>query len=312
MRYWRADYAQMYYCRNCKGGRKHSILFEKEISGWINFNGPDDMGPQMSDKYIVIECCGCGCISFVNDYWDETLPSYDSYGDVDFNNVLNLYPKAIEGCDSLNGLYFVPPLIKSVYEETILALNTGCFLLSAGGFRAIIEAICNDLAITGRSLKIKIDLLKSSGDLTVKESIRLHSVRFLGNDSLHEIQMPKLKQLQTVLHIINHLLTNLYIQDRVIERSDLDVVITEYPQFIRQLNKSLLNETIGNQKSLNDFLGKRRRLLTPALLNQFEMSLQQDIEKKAYLFLVQVDSNAEGTIKYKVTSIPNKYFCNPH
>jgi|GEM_PF-490044 len=293
--------AEKYYCRTCKGERNHLILFQKNI-----IPTAEEAFETLSfiDKYLVIECLGCGCISFLNIYGDESMIREDPYGEPEHYEEKHIFPQETPGCEMLVYKHLLPEKIKSIYSETIDALNASCFLLAAGGFRAIIEAICNDLSVVGKSLSIKIDKLKTSGYLSAKESARLHSIRFVGNDSLHEIQTPKLRQLQIVLQIVNHLITNLYIQDRIIE-NNLDVLVVDYQKFTKLLNKVFSSEIIGAKKTLVNFLGKSNRLLDD--LTPFELQLQQDIASGTYPHLSDTGTLENNKKVYEIISIPDLF-----
>ncbi|WP_140386550.1 DUF4145 domain-containing protein, partial [Vibrio parahaemolyticus] len=65
------------------------------------------------------------------------------------------------------------------------------YTLAGIGFRATIEAVCNDQSIQGKELSTRINNLASNGLISKKDSTRLHSIRFLGNDAAHDIKVPK-------------------------------------------------------------------------------------------------------------------------
>ena len=74
-------------------------------------------------------------------------------------------------------LFYLPENIRGIYVETIAAFKANISILTAGGLRAIIEALCNHLKIKGANLSERIDLLHNKGHLTLSESKRLHSIR---------------------------------------------------------------------------------------------------------------------------------------
>lgn len=291
---------EKHYCRNCEGERKHKILFEKKKTN----ESDDDFYFSIIEKYITIECCGCETISFLYIYADESMWNYNEYtGEPDFYENKIMYPLYLSDCKPITNEHFVPIMILHIYKETIEAIKSNCFLLAGGGFRAVIEAICKDLKIIKPTLEQKIDELNKLGHLTQNESNRLHSVRFLGNDSLHEIQKPTHKQLVVILEIINHLLNNLYIQDKIIEGS-LEVQITDFDGFIKHLNKLLSNEKVNTCKTLLEILDRTKRLFKANNLELFERQLQEQISAGNYKYLKTTGNAQKGKMLYEVISIP--------
>ena len=112
----------------------------------------------------------------------------------------------------------------------VYSLKNNCYLLSGVGLRAVIEAVCIEQSITGRNLEVKINNLVKNKLITEKDANRLHSIRFLGNDSVHEMDVPNEAKLRAAIEIVEHMLKNLYLID--IEASEhLDTIISNYDDF---------------------------------------------------------------------------------
>lgn len=136
---------------------------------------------------------------FLMSYGDVSMVIYDQLGNQIYYQEENIYPYSLKNGRELEHLFYLPPNIRSIYVETLNALKAKAFMLSAGGFRAIIEAVCNHLNIKKTNLSSRIDLFHKKNFLTEKESRRLHTIRFIGNDALHEIEIPKENHLLIVL-----------------------------------------------------------------------------------------------------------------
>ena len=68
------------------------------------------------------------------------------------------------------------------------------------------------------SLDGKISGLREKGHLTKNNAEVLHAHRCLGNDALHELQMPSVDELRLGIEIVEHVLVELYeIQDKAKE-----------------------------------------------------------------------------------------------
>lgn len=286
-----------YFCRKCKGLTNHKLLFGKKISGvvedylhWIeNFN--------------IVECLGCETISFLKIYSDTEMLYYDEDGKSDYGEQIDIFPKYLENIEELKFLWVLPPKIKSIYSETILALKNELYILTAGGLRTTIEAICNHLKIKKGDLSSRIDLLHSKGYLSLNESKRLHSIRFLGNDALHDLEIPKKENIIILLGIINHLLENLFIQDRIMNES-IFKIIDSFDDFMKAIINNLGKKSLNETYSLNDLLGNSRRLVKHKLIVEFEKRLVEEIESSKIDFL----SSTSELNKYKVIKLPNSIF----
>ena len=288
-----------FYCRNCKGQRKHTILFEKKIKG------NEDHGLfQWIDEYKAVECSGCETISFVHIYGNNEMVTSDEEGNLEYYSDVEIFPYFLEGGNEISDIYFLPEVIRIVYKETINAYKAKSYILTAGGFRATIEALCNYLNIRKDDLSNRINLLYEKGVLTKKETKRLHSIRFLGNDSLHEMEVPKVSQLIVVLEIINHLLENLFIHDKKIE-ANIDVMVDDYLEFKKLLFKSLVPNIVGEIVTINKILGKSKRLLKKEDLKKFEKMLIDEIKVDSE-YISLIDENEE--VKYRIEKIPNPIF----
>jgi len=291
-----------YYCGECKGKRNHSILYEKEIHSIEDYGS--DFFPSVT-KYQTIECCGCSNISFVKIYGDFTMSFMNDDGEQEYYYETDIYPQYLDGCEKLKYSYLLPNSILSIYNETVNAFRMKCLILTAGGFRAIIEAICNHLNIKKGNLIVRINELNKKGHLTVKETDRLHSIRFLGNDSLHDIQTPKKYQLIVVMEIINHLLDNLFLQDQRIE-NNLEKPISDYLKFNYLINDRITENLTNQEITLLELLGKSRRAIDPKNLVIFEKQLKESIATGVYNHLSVSSIKPEGETVYKVESIPTK------
>ncbi|ERJ61320.1 DUF4145 domain-containing protein [Sphingobacterium paucimobilis] len=285
---------QKYFCSNCQGVRNHHTLFETKKSG-----GEDDYNFQWVERYCVIQCLGCDHISFLKAYGDNFMMRQTKEDDYEYyENEIILPPYLKHG--NIIDTSHLPVTIKEIYLETINALKVEAKILAAGGFRAIIECICNNLKLKKGSLEMRINLLHEKGYLTFKESKRLHSIRFIGNDALHEIEIPKMLQLNILLDIINHLLINLFINDKILN-GKFDLVIDEYSEFISLLNKNIIAEFLGKEITLDSILGKAKRLISKSNMGKFQQRLNDEIREQTNIFLSIQD---EDKNLYKVIKVP--------
>lgn len=209
--------------------------------------------------------------------WDED--SYRDHETGELEGETSNYPLYLKGRNPLSDTHYLPPLVRLAYRESINALKNDCRLLATAGFRTVIEAVCYDKGIKGDELQSKIDKLNSKGFLSKAEADRLHAVRFLGNGAIHEIKVHNEKDLQSALIIIEHLLLNLYLIDKMIS---IDKVITEYRYFEELLDSKIGDFKKGEQVGLKKILGRSRERISVENLELFEKKLQKKITDGKY------------------------------
>lgn len=291
---------EKYFCRNCKGLRNHKELHEEKTRG-----GDDEGFFQWIRNFLIIQCLGCETISFLEVYGDTEMIEQNEDGEPDYYFDNTIYPFYLEKSDELEFLNFIPESIRSIYRETIAAFKSGSYILTSGGLRAIIEAICNHLKIKKVNLADRIDLLHNKGHLTLSESKRLHSIRFLGNDALHEIEKPKKEHLYILLDIINHLLANLFINDKII-KGKMDTIIDKYDEYLKLIQNKINKNMIGKEYSMKDIIGKSIRLIPKKDYKKLEDELKKEIELGKIDYISIVKKTDESI--YKIEKEPGLSF----
>lgn len=238
------------YCRRCGQETNHNIIAEKTES----FR--DDYAYDQS--YQIIECLGCNTKSF-RDVIDEIQHAFQVAEDEwEVPISIAVYPKFIRNHRTLDGEYHLPLIVGQIYKEVILAFKEEAFILAGLGLRGTIEAVCNDLNITGRNLEIKISKLATAGYISRRDAERLHGIRFMGNDAAHKIKKPNTIQLSAALKIIEHMLSSVYIIEEQIQ-GNIDTLITEFTQFEKILNKKLEQFDSGDELPIMGIFGKDMR-----------------------------------------------------
>ena len=224
-----------------------------------------------------MKCCGCGRVTFRREYHDLDGAYPDEHNEWTVPSEIETYPKACAGNIEIKHL---PSIVESIYTETCDAYRDGALTLAGIGFRATVEAICNDQGITGKELSTRINNLASKGLISKKDSTRLHSIRFMGNDAAHDIKKPSKKSLRAALIIVEHLITTVYIIDQE-SAGKLDAIIEEYSKFEVLLDKKLEEFSTGDEFPLPKFLGKDMRLISGST-KDIEKSLDTRIGKGEY------------------------------
>lgn len=258
------------YCTVCQGETKHTICASKTVNGTFD---------EYIEMYQIVECNGCENLSFRVETHDHMMVTDDYETRI---SVLS-YPEYLKGHTYLNGYHLLPNKIKDIYLQTILAFQGRSYLLAGAGFRAVIEAICIEEKIKGHNLEQKINNLTKNRLITDKEAERLHSIRFLGNDSIHEMEIPREHKLFIVLDIIENLLKNLYIIDRQ-AKSVLDTIVKDYSDFETLLWKCAEKQNVTEEKTLREIFGKHIRRLNIDFVIA-EQTVIEGINKSVITFL---------------------------
>ncbi|EKT4549510.1 DUF4145 domain-containing protein [Flavobacterium psychrophilum] len=257
------------YCPICSLPTNHKILFSE------NRGSESDDDFHWNQKYQVIQCNGCDNLQFRSVYSDENMfSSYDEYERSYEEN--KYYPLSISGHKTIDNYYYIPDKIRVVYLETLEAIKSNCYLLSGVGLRAIIEAIALEQNITGRNLEQKINNLLRNKFITEKDAHRLHSIRFLGNDSVHEMEVPKESKIRIALSIAEHLLNNLYLID-IEANQHLDTIITNFEDFKNMFLRKFFKEAAGQEKSIKEIFGKDFRRIESSYITNFTQQVIHQI-----------------------------------
>ncbi len=102
----------------------------------------------------------------------------------------------------------LPKPIQSIYREVIRSFNAELHLLCAMGIRALLEGVCANLQVRGRTLREMIDGLAPPIPLHIVQN--LHTLRFLGNEAAHELAIPDTADLSLAIGVCEDVLNFLY------------------------------------------------------------------------------------------------------
>lgn len=276
------------WCKGCKRHTNHDVLASHP---WVL----EDDYYMYREEYKIVRCCGCDNVSFLLTVFDESNETIDDYGNSVIEAVEHIFPTdklLVEPIDKSK----LPIPVREIYSETIECINRKNFILGAAGCRAVIEAICKEHKIQGGNLNSMINNMAKSHIITAKDRDHLHAIRFMGNDSIHVSQKYPQKELVIVAHIINTILTSLYViaeESRKLQQHPIDT----YQEFLNVLN-IILNETrVGEERTLKQ-LTKSKRTILEDYLSSFEPQLISDINAGSFTRLSLVP--ATNPQKFKV------------
>lgn len=244
------------YCRNCERPTNQNILAEQTES---------DRGEYSFDRiFQILECLACNTKSFRDVFKDIEQAFQFGNDDWEVPTTITVYPKFIENHRYLDGEYYLPIIVRQIYKESLLAFQEKALILAGLGLRGTVEAVCKDLNITGNNLEQKINELVVAGHISSKDSERLHSIRFMGNDAAHDIKRPESAQLNIALKIVEHMLSSIYILVQEAE-GKLDTLIADFAPFKEILNKKLEQFEMGDEMPIAAIMGRDVRRIKNSL-----------------------------------------------
>lgn len=255
------------YCHSCLKNTNHTILKEHRWSS----NPEYDYYYGIS--YQIVKCDGCDQISFRQEEVDlEVAHLHD-----ELPKTIYQYPISLKEHREFEWHEFLefPENVNNIYKDTIKCYANDSKILAGAGLRACIEAICNDKNIEGKDLAKRINQLKSKGMISTRDASYLHGIRFMGNDSVHDIKTPKDEELKVALRIVEHLLESIYILPKL-ANGTLKTTIEEYDDFLNTLRKNLQNFNSGDEFGLHKFLSEDFRRCQSEISN-FQQRLDSDI-----------------------------------
>lgn len=192
-------------CESCKIEQRHVV----EASARSRWDDGDWTG---ITEFEVIRCLNCDKLSFRRESSANDSYVYDHEAEEYISDLsVNLYPNRTAGRFKIEDHWQLPPEVRAIYDELILAMNSEQPILAGLAVRIMIEMICKEQAASGKNLFAKIDDLKAKGVLTNAGADILHKLRSMGNDSAHEAKPSTVKQLILAMDVVENLLQSVYI-----------------------------------------------------------------------------------------------------
>lgn len=208
-------------CSSCKNITKHIVLTSINTKGEAPIDDDKDFVFWFK-SFEIIECLGCGTISFRIE--TSNSEEYDQNGLIidEF-----IFPKRSVKSWNAKQFFNIPYNLRRIYRETIDCYNNENFTLCGAGVRALVEGLCYENGIIDGEVEItkkdgtvikerkddlrgKINGLYEKNKLTKENAEILHEHRLLGNTAIHDLNTPSITELHLALEILEHVFDNLY------------------------------------------------------------------------------------------------------
>lgn len=190
------------FCNYCTSETNHLL---RQSHGFMRqYSVVDNIVQTETWAYRMWMCAGCehATLEIQRTTWTEPPgpqnPEVESW----------YFPKRREAEHYTRLFRRLPAQLERIYEEAVGAFNENLHILCAAGLRALVEGICADKGVEGKNLEKKIDGLTPHLPENIVKNI--HSLRFIGNDALHELKPPSAIELRLALEVSEDLLNFLY------------------------------------------------------------------------------------------------------
>ena len=218
------------FCERCNHDTNHKILGQVKQHD----EPPEEHAdlPFVDHEWQIIRCLGCDETRFR--YWVQSTEFYILDDPEAPDNKRQRSTDAIYPTPQRRkpkNFSYAPDVIRSLYLQSMQALNGSMLHLCAGGMRATLDAICGERGIdNGRvldelslspklrkgkeyrsdNLEGKIWGLAEAGLITNTDAAILHKHRILGNDALHSALAPTNVSLEHAMNVVEHILETIY------------------------------------------------------------------------------------------------------
>jgi hypothetical protein len=189
-------------CDCCRMTTVHLIIAAVDYTSKL----PDDNFVEWGTAQVT-KCQGCETIGFRQIYRTNEFPEEPEELLFPPRNGHKLAVHTYLRDDIWN----IPNTVRSIYLETLIAIQHYLPTLAGIGIRAVIEVTCQQLKTKKHDLESKINELVNMSFLTPKGAEILHRIRLLGNDAAHNMKAPTMKQIISAIKVIDHLLMGVYV-----------------------------------------------------------------------------------------------------
>jgi hypothetical protein len=169
------------FCVKC-----NVVVVAREIASGVGRMRSDAVAPDdvpdaeyRNDYYVVALCPRCESPFLMR----QSLYGIPAEFEVVTESV-QLYPQS--GRLPLGDLV---PSVARAYEQAERSFVTGLYEPAALMCRRCLEAVCKTLGATGRTLDARLDRLASDGHIDERLRVWAHSVRVVGNEAAHDVEV---------------------------------------------------------------------------------------------------------------------------
>jgi len=189
-------------CNTCAHETRHGLIAKHSFS--IPYYIGTEREWDVDQHWELFQCLGCNQVTV---RVTTDLPS----------KTRKFYPERVVVDHQKKEYQKLPANLDSLYTEVVNAINNNLLLLCAAGLRALLEGLCADKGITegpnehgkiAKTLEGRINGLTTIVPVGIVRN--LHGLRFLGNQALHELEVPSKGDLELGLGVIEDIFNVVY------------------------------------------------------------------------------------------------------
>ena len=122
-------------------------------------------------------------------------------------------PSVQEGKDGVFPEWYIelPENIRSLMLEIYSAHDAGLSALPSMGLRTVLDLACTELVGDVGGFAKKLDVMEQKGLITLNKKVIIENILEVGHASAHRGHFPSVEELKTVIDIVNHFLSEVYI-----------------------------------------------------------------------------------------------------
>lgn len=198
-------------CDQCRRKTNHTVRKSFRESWCVENEGLAGVS-----DYTIVQCNGCDILHFckISSCNDDIEPVFDNKGNIigtEYPDTITSYPQITLKYETKLNYRSTPQTVKSIYNETFTALESGLDRLSSTGIRGVLEQICLDKSVPKYlRLNKKIDKLYELQIINNDMKMLLHKIRLFGNTGTHESEGITKADLQNAWASLNSLIRYIY------------------------------------------------------------------------------------------------------
>lgn len=197
------------HCGNCRGSTNTWVRAGHTVNG---SDGPTSW----SDKYEVLQCCGCDTVSVRREYW---FSEWDELDEDEYGRMImrpgikeTYYPALTVRAKPAWADLIPDDVLRNVFDELYSALNAGLSVLATVGARTLFDRAGYLLIGDPKGgFEGKLSALVTGGYISVQEKEALEAVADAGNASAHRGYTPTSERLGAIVDIIENFLHRAFI-----------------------------------------------------------------------------------------------------
>lgn len=195
-------------CNGCLRTTRHEVVASRVVVE-PDFAQGDDCAFEWRTTYTLLECRGCGSVTFRR----RVLCDYASYDDTEF------FPPAV----SRRRPHWHSKLssdLSALLDEIYVALNAGCYRLVVMGARSMVDLLMASTVGAEGTFAARLGRLVDEGFLSAKNRGIVESALDAGHAAVHRAYAPKRDEVGTVLDIVENLLQSVVLEEDAAQLSE--------------------------------------------------------------------------------------------